>query len=124
MNYTVELTRSAEADLNDIVGWIAQNDSTEHALQVLDPIQPKLESLREQRERGSIPSELRSLGVTRYRQVFFKPYRIIYHVRDQRVIVNLIADGRRDMAVLLQRRLTYTSTRLPGWVSTNSKSRS
>ena len=124
MNYTVELTRSAEADLNDIVGWIAQNVSTELALQVLDRIQSKLESLREQPERGSVPSELRSLGVTRYRQVFFKPYRIIYHVRDQRVIVNLIADGRRDMAILLQRRLTYTSTRLPGWVSTNSKSRS
>jgi toxin ParE1/3/4 len=106
MNYPVELTRSAEADLNDIVGWIAQNDSTEFALQVLDRIQSKLESLREQPERGSVPSELRSLGVTRYRQVFFKPYRIIYHVKDQRVIVNLIADGRRDMSVLLQRRLT------------------
>jgi toxin ParE1/3/4 len=109
MNYPVELTRSAEADLNDIVGWIAQNDSTERALRVLDRIQSKLESRREKPERGSVPAELRNLGVTRYRQVFFRPYRIIYHVRDQRVIVNLIADGRRDMSVLLQRRLTSAS---------------
>lgn len=41
----------------------------------------------------------------KYREVYFKPYRIIYHVRDERVIVNLVADGRRDMAVLLHRRL-------------------
>ncbi|MGH8035869.1 MAG: hypothetical protein ACREO9_11630 [Lysobacterales bacterium] len=49
---------------------------------------------------------MKKLGIDRYRQVFFKPYRIIYHVRDHRVIVNLIADGRRDMSALLQRRLT------------------
>ncbi len=44
----------------------------------------------------------------KYREVFFKPYRIIYHVREERVIINLIADGRRDMSVLIQRRLLKT----------------
>jgi toxin ParE1/3/4 len=102
MKYTVELTRSAEADLNDIVEWIARNDSVAH---VLEQIQSKLESLCRKPERGSVPLELRNLGIDRYRQVLFKPYRIIYHVRDRRVIVNLIVDGRRDMSVLLQRRL-------------------
>ena len=80
MKYTADLTRSAEADLNDIVEWIARDDS--------------------------VPLELRNLGIDRYRQVLFMPYRIIYHVRNRRVIVNLIVDGRRDMSVLLQRRLT------------------
>jgi toxin ParE1/3/4 len=105
MKYTVELTRSAEADLNDIVEWIAEKDSVTHALHVLEQIQSRLESLCRQPERGSVPLELRNLGIERYRQVLFKPYRIIYHVKDQRVIVNLIVDGRRDMSVLLQRRL-------------------
>ena len=45
------------------------------------------------------------LGMEKCREVFFKPYRIIYHIRGERVIVNLIADGRRDMEALLQRRL-------------------
>jgi toxin ParE1/3/4 len=106
MNYTVDLTRSAEADLNDIVEWIARNDSAVHALHVLEQIQSKLESLCRQPERGSVPHELRILGIDRYRQVLFKPYRIIYHARGRRVIVNLIVDGRRDLSVLLQRRLT------------------
>jgi toxin ParE1/3/4 len=103
MKYTVDLTRSAEADLNDIVDWIAQTDSVAH---VLEQIQSKLESLCGQPERGSVPHELRKLGFDKYREALFKPYRIIYHVRDRRVIVNLIVDGRRDMSVLLQRRLT------------------
>ena len=106
MNFVVELTRSAVGDLNDIVYWVAQKDSAESALYVLDQIQEKIDSLAQHPDRGSIPPELRNFGVDRYREVFFKPYRIIYHVREHRVIINLIADGRRDMSALLQRRLT------------------
>jgi len=106
LNFTVVLTKSAEADLYDIIQWIALNDSTDRALQVLEQIQLKLDSLCLEPERGSIPRELRNLGIDRYRQIFFKPYRIIYQVRGKRVIVSLVADGRRDMSVLLQRRLT------------------
>jgi toxin ParE1/3/4 len=105
MKYSVDLTRSAQADLIDIVEWIAGNDSTERAMHVLGQIQSRLESLIRHPERDSVPSELKSLGIDKYRQVFFKPYRIIYQIRGQHVIVNLIADGRRDMSVLLQRRL-------------------
>ncbi len=56
-------------------------------------------------ERGSYPKELLALGVKEYRQVFFKPYRMIYRVVDKRVYVYVIADGRRDMQSLLARRL-------------------
>jgi len=49
--------------------------------------------------------ELRGLGDQQYHQVFFKPYRLIYRVVDERVAVYLIADGRRDMQSLLSRRL-------------------
>ena len=46
-----------------------------------------------------------ALGVREYREIFFKPYRIIYRVINKNVYVLLIADGRRDMQTLLQRRL-------------------
>jgi len=55
-------------------------------------------------ERGSLPKELKSLGIQDYRQAFFKPYRLIYRVIDKRVIIYLIADGRREMQSLLARR--------------------
>jgi toxin ParE1/3/4 len=105
LSYEVELTRSALADLLDIADWISRNDSIDGALHVMEEIQKRTASLSKHPERSSIPPELRTIGVDRYREVFFKPYRIIYHVRDQRVVVNLIADGRRDMSALLQRRL-------------------
>jgi hypothetical protein len=60
-----------------------------------------VESLAEQPERGTHPRELVNLGIREYRQVFFKPYRVIYRVMGERVIIYLIADGRRDMQTLL-----------------------
>ena len=43
--------------------------------------------------------------IKEYREVHFKPYRIVYRVSDGAVHVLMIADGRRDMEALLQRRL-------------------
>lgn len=56
-------------------------------------------------ERGSHPKELLTLGIREYRQVFFKPYRLIYRVIDKRVYIYLITDARRDMQTLLTQRL-------------------
>jgi toxin ParE1/3/4 len=56
-------------------------------------------------ERGVCPKELLALGVREYREIFFKPYRIIYRVLNKNVYALLIADGRRGMQSLLQRRL-------------------
>jgi toxin ParE1/3/4 len=50
---------------------------------------------------------LLALGLREYREVFFKPYRIIYRIMAKRVTVLVIADGRRDMQTLLQRRLLW-----------------
>ena len=62
-------------------------------------------NLSEQPQRGSYPKELLEIGVREYREVFFKPYRIIYRVAENNVYVLVIADGRRDMRMLLERRL-------------------
>lgn len=56
-------------------------------------------------ERGSYPKELVSLGIKEYRQAFFKPYRVIYRVADNKVVIYLIMDGRRDTQAVLARRL-------------------
>ncbi len=45
------------------------------------------------------------MGFGKYREIFFKPYRIIYRVVEDNVYVMVIADGRRDMRALLERRL-------------------
>jgi toxin ParE1/3/4 len=46
-----------------------------------------------------------AIGLREYREILGKPYRIIYRVMAENVYVLVIADGRRDMQALLQRRL-------------------
>jgi toxin ParE1/3/4 len=99
------LTEDAERDLDDLYTHIARSDSIQSANRVLDRLLEATRELATFPERGSQPKELRAIGIQEYRQVFFKPYRVIYQVLDSRVVVYLIADGRRDMQSLLSQRL-------------------
>lgn len=103
--FQVLLTQGAEQDLESIVDYIAEFDCIANANYVLDQLQEVLERLSTHPERGNYPKELVALGIKEYRQTAFKPYRIIYRVTGDQVIVYLIADGRRDMQSVLARRL-------------------
>jgi toxin ParE1/3/4 len=105
MKYPVLLTAGAEADLESIYAYVCNFDSPARAEQLLDRLATAAQSLAEDPARGSVPRELQALGVTDYRQVFFKPYRLIYRVEERRVLVYLVADGRRDFQALLAERL-------------------
>jgi toxin ParE1/3/4 len=48
---------------------------------------------------------LLAVGLREYREIHFKPYRIICRVTAASIYVMVIADGRRDMQALLKRRL-------------------
>lgn len=103
--YEVRLTRSAERDVRDIYEYIAEADSETKAGAVLDRLLKTAEDLATLPSRGSYPKELVELGIKEYRQVIFKPYRIIYRVVGFIVYVYIVADSRRDMQTLLSRRL-------------------
>lgn len=105
MTYQVLLTRGAVRDLEDIDAYITSHDSDIQADYVLDKITEAFESLSELPDRGAYPKELQDLGIKEYREIFFKPYRIIYRVVNKKIYIFLIADGRRDMQTILQRRL-------------------
>jgi toxin ParE1/3/4 len=76
-----------------------------NAEHVLGGILDIADSLAVEPTRGSTPKELRSRGDQECRKVFFQPYRVIYRVVGQPVVICLIADGRRDSQTLLARRL-------------------
>lgn len=105
MTYEVVLTKDAERDLEDVYRCLAEHDSPLNADHVLERLLQATEALRTFPDRGSWPRELRSLGNSEYRQTFLKPYRLIYRIHAQYVVVYVIADGRRDMQSLLARRL-------------------
>jgi toxin ParE1/3/4 len=105
MSFPVALTEDAERDFDDLISYIAGYDSPKSAEYVLGRVLEIDASLTPEPTRGSTPKELRALGDAEYRQIFFKPYRLIYRVIERQVVIYLIADGRRDMQTLLVRRL-------------------
>ena len=105
MPFTVQLTADAARDLEDIYDDISRRQSPDEADYVLERIERAFSSLAEHPHRGSYPKELLDIGIRECREVFFMPYRIIYRVMASNVYVLVVADGRRDMQSLLQRRL-------------------
>ena len=103
--FEVRLTREVEADLIDLFDYIARQDSVDNAYHVLDQLESLILSLDLHPERGHYPPELHLHGIKDFREVFFKPYRVIYQVIEGKVVVLGCFDGRRDMQSLLQRRL-------------------
>lgn len=105
MPYKVLLTDDAVRDLEELYDYIYEHDSPEKADYVLDKIENSFTTLAELPDRGTYPKELSALGIRDYREVFFKPYRIIYRTIGKSVYIFLITDGRRDMQTLLNQRL-------------------
>ncbi len=105
MRFSVLLTNDAARDLDELYNYIALHDSPQKADYVLKRIEKVFSSLSEFPERGVYPKELLAFGIREYREIFFKPYRIIYRFMDNIVYVLLIIDGRRSMQSLLQWRL-------------------
>lgn len=103
--YAIVLTDGAMDDLQIIHRYMVEHRSQVDADRLLDQLVERMTTLRQFPLRGGIPSELGALGVHAYRQLLHSPYRIFYHVVETRIDVLLIADSRRDMQALLERRL-------------------
>lgn len=102
---SVQLDIDAEEDLFEIYRYVALNDSIEQADRLFSALKRACYSLRTLPLRGHIPPELREIGVSQFREIRFKPYRIFYSIDRTTVTIHCVLDGRRDMQTLLQDRL-------------------
>ena len=103
--YEIRFTRGADQDLQLIHGYRIARDGEAAADDWLATLIERIATLRQFPDRGSIPPELQRIGMRDFRQVLCGPYRIIYRVIDATVFIRVIADGRRDLATLLEQRL-------------------
>ena len=103
--FGVLLTAGAEQDIEAIYDFITEYDCVERADYVLAQIEAVIENLASFPERGSYPKEPLDLGIKEYKQVAFKPYRVIYRIAAKQVIIHLVADDRRHLQGILNRRL-------------------
>lgn len=100
----VRWTEAARVDLELIVDFIGA-DSIENAVAVLDRLEQRAQALRRAAERGRGVPELQVVDVLQYRELIERPWRIIYRIEPDQVIVLAVLDGRRDLGSLLLERL-------------------
>ncbi|MBB4402989.1 MULTISPECIES: type II toxin-antitoxin system RelE/ParE family toxin [Rhizobium/Agrobacterium group] len=105
MPYQVLFTEDAERDLEDLYRFLAARGGVQIAERILGEIEEACLELEDLPTRGNVPKELAGLGITDYRELHHKPWRMIYRIIGEDVIVYCIADGRRDMQSFLERRL-------------------
>jgi len=105
MKYVLRVTIAAKSDLREIFRYIEQHDSPECADKLVNSLEQTITSLAMMPQRGHCPPELYRIGVREFLEIHFKPYRIVYSIRGNDVIVHCVLDGRRDMQTLLQQRL-------------------
>ncbi len=105
MKFEVFLTIDAEEDIFKIYNYVAINDSEGKADSLFGKLQETCLSLENYPDRGHLPPELERINVREYSEIHFKPYRIIYQVRNKQVFIHCVLDGRRNLQDILQDRL-------------------
>ena len=90
----------AEADLAGIVLYIAE-ESPGTAKKVLARIQTRTAKLTRSPMQGRVVPELLSQGISQYREVVVSPWRVIYRVEGDRVLVLAVIDSRRNVEDIL-----------------------
>jgi len=105
MKYSVHVVIDAENDLWDIYRYVAQNDSVERIDQLIDNLNCTATSLETLPLRGHCPPELERIGILEFKEILFKPYRIIYQIIASDVFIHCVLDGRRQVIDILQERL-------------------
>ena len=105
MNYEVFIIDDAEEDIYEIYNFVAIHDSSASAEKLLENLEKTCHSLSTFPNRGHIPPELERISIFEYKEIHYKPYRIIYQIMDSAIYVHCILDGRRNLQQLLQERL-------------------
>jgi len=105
MKYQVLVAAEAEEDIFDIYRYVLRADGPDRANYVLRKLRESCQSLAKMPRRGHCPPELEHVGVRGYREVHFRPYRIIYQIVGRKVFIHCVLDGRRAVQEALERRL-------------------
>ncbi|MDP3549033.1 MAG: type II toxin-antitoxin system RelE/ParE family toxin [Novosphingobium sp.] len=104
----VTISEDAEHDLFGIYNKrleLRGPDGEDGAEALLDSLLAAMERIVRFPESGPNVPELRDMAEPGWRQISLRPYRIIYLLSDDVATVVMVADSRRDLSNLLQRRL-------------------
>ncbi len=92
-------------DMKEIYIYVAFNDDIPSAEKLLDALEITCYKLEKYPERGHVLPEIKQTGIKKYREIHYKPYRIIYEIDKNIIYVHSVLDGRRNIQEILSERL-------------------
>jgi plasmid stabilization system protein ParE len=105
VTFRVVFLGSAEQDLRELKQYLVKNFGAKVWQTSYRDIKNSIGTLKSFPLAGSVPDEIRSLHLLRYRQVVTGRNRIIYEIREDTIYIHIICDTRKDMRSLLASRL-------------------
>ena len=94
--YKVQWTKNAIYDLEDIIEYI-KIDSIKMAKNIFYEIKDECQKLYFLPERKRIVPELQQLCITKYRELIYKRWRIIFKIQEDKVFILLVVDSSRNL---------------------------
>jgi addiction module RelE/StbE family toxin len=105
--FRVQWAEVAFRDLEELVSYIA-TDSDLDANRVLNRLEKRAAALESNPGRGRVVPELAHFGMRTWRELVVRPYRLMYRIEGDTVILLAVFDGRRDLEDVLLERLLRT----------------
>ena len=97
-------TDNAQYDLELIIEYI-KIDSISIAKEIFFAIKNECDQLYYMPTKKRIVPELQQIGITKYREILFKRWRIIFKIEELNISVLIVADSSRNLEDILFQRL-------------------
>jgi plasmid stabilization system protein ParE len=98
--YNVLWTESAQSDLISIIEYISINNPL-NAKEIFLKFKSSASKLYFFPKRGRIVPELKEQGITIYRELVIKPWRVIYKIKNKNIYILSVIDSRRNVEDIL-----------------------
>jgi plasmid stabilization system protein ParE len=105
MFYKIIFSNEAKLDLKELKNYIVINFSIEIWRRTYSKIKNAVNNLTSNPEAGGALSELNEISSSQYRQIISGMNLIIYDIRKNIIYIHIIADSRRNMTSLINKRL-------------------
>lgn len=105
--YTVTWTKNAQYDLELIIEYI-KIESVAIAKEIFLEIKNECNQLYYMPQRKRVVPELQQIGITQYREVLLKRWRIVFKIKESNISVLAVLDSSRNLEDILFQRLIKT----------------
>ena len=102
--FDIRWTQTSVRDLDEILEYIAAERAVDQALHLYHKLRRSIASLATMPLRFRQVPELHDVGLIGYRELIERPYRLVFRITDQEVVILAILDSRRDLEELLVQR--------------------